>query len=63
MSWRRAFVVARQHPSWGAQMATEAGATPLTVSLIRRHQDVLLKGSEDFEDRMLRLLQSADHEL
>lgn len=63
MSWRRAFVVARQHPSWGAQMAAEAGATPLTVALIRRHQDVLLKGSEDFEDRMLRLLQSADHEL
>ena len=61
--WRRVFVVAWQHPSWGAQMAADAGASPLTVALIRRHQDVLLKGSDDFEDRMLRLLHSADHEL
>ena len=63
MSWRRTFVVARQHPSWGAQMAAEAGASELTVALIRRHQDAFLRNGEDFEDRMLRLLQSADHEL
>ena len=38
-SWRRAFVIAEQHPIWGAQMAEEAGATPLAVRLIRWHQE------------------------
>jgi hypothetical protein len=37
--WKRAFVVAEQHASWGAEMAAQAGATPLTVALIRRHQE------------------------
>ena len=37
--WQRAFVVAQQHPAWGAEMAAGAGASPLTVSIIRRHQD------------------------
>ena len=61
--WRRAFVIARQHPVWGAQMAAEAGASPLTVSLIQRHQDPLAHAGEALEDQLLRLLQSADHEL
>lgn len=38
-SWRRAFVIAEQHPAWGAQMAEEAGASPLVVRLIRWHQE------------------------
>ncbi len=37
--WRRAFVVAAQHPAWGAEMAVQAGASPLTAALIRRHQE------------------------
>lgn len=36
--WRRPFVVAENHPEWGAQMAEGAGASPLTVMLIRQHQ-------------------------
>lgn len=60
--WRRAFVIARQHPAWGAQMASAAGASPLTVSLIQRHQDLLSEAGEALEDQLLRLLQSADHE-
>ena len=39
--WRRPFVIAEQHPYWGAEMAIQAGASNLTASLIRRHQDVL----------------------
>ena len=37
--WKRLFVVAEQHPAWGAQMASEAGASSLAVALIRRHQE------------------------
>jgi len=36
---RRPFVVAEQHPAWGAEMAEQAGATPVAASLIRYHQD------------------------
>jgi len=61
--WRRAFVVARQHPLWGAQMAAEAGSPPLAVSLIERHQELLDPAAETLEDRLLRLLQSADHQV
>jgi hypothetical protein len=39
--WRRPFVIAEQHPNWGAEMALQAGASALTASLIRRHQDPL----------------------
>ena len=37
--WQRAFVVAQQHPAWGAEMAAQAGASPLAVNIIKRHQD------------------------
>ena len=37
--WKRIFVVAEQHPLWGAEMAAEAGASLLAVELIRRHQE------------------------
>jgi hypothetical protein len=37
--WRRPFVVYEQHPAWGAQMAAAAGCSPLTVWLIRWHQE------------------------
>ena len=37
--FRRPFVVAAQHPDWGADLAEQAGASSQTVDLIRRHQD------------------------
>lgn len=50
------------HPEIGAAWAIEAGCDPLTVTLIRRHQDPL--GSSPPEDglegRLLRRLQQAD---
>ena len=61
--WRRAFVVAQQHPAWGAQMAAEAGVPPLVVALIRRHQDQPPNPGGGLEDRLLQFLQAADHEL
>ncbi len=57
--WKRPFVVKAQHPAWGAEMAAAAGCTPLTVSLIRRHQDKM-GDSVTSEDQLLRLLQWAD---
>ncbi len=39
--WKRPFVVAEQHPDWGAKLAGQAGASKCTVSLIRRHQESL----------------------
>jgi hypothetical protein len=63
--WRRAFVVAEEHPAWGAEMALKAGCSQLTVNLIRRHQDIIPSSSINdlnLEDRLLLKLQAADKE-
>lgn len=52
--WRRPFVVARQHPAWGADLAAAAGTSPRACDLIRRHQE------DHTTDDLLRLLQQAD---
>ena len=59
--WKRPFVIARQHASWGAEMAAAAGATPLTVELIRRHHDPLAAALNHPDDQLLRRLQILDH--
>ena len=58
--WKRAFVIAEQHPLWGAEMAAEAGCSPITVSLICRHQDILKFPLRTPEDLLLYRLQQAD---
>ena len=59
----RPFVIAEQHPAWGGEMASEVSASPLAVSLIRRHQspDEFLPTSQK-EDHLLKILQNADHQ-
>ncbi len=57
--WQRPFVTATQHPEWGARLAAQAGAAPLVVSLIRRHQVERLRPVTE-EDRILALLQLAE---
>jgi len=64
---RRPFVVAAQHPDWGARLALKTGVSTLTAHLIRRHQsrpktNPALSGVSSAEDRLLRLLQSVDDE-
>ena len=54
---RRPFVTAVQHPAWGADLASAAGASPRTCDLIRRHQD-----HSSADDRLLSALQSVDDE-
>jgi len=59
-SWRRPFIVAEQHPHWGAEMAFAAGATPLSASLILKHQTTISADPAAIEDRLLLELQAAD---
>jgi hypothetical protein len=65
VGWKRAFVVAGQHPAWGAKLVEQAGATPLTTSLILRHQEHRPANiaPADVEDKLLRLLQDLDNAL
>ncbi|MBT3391676.1 MAG: HD domain-containing protein [Chloroflexi bacterium] len=57
----RPFVVAAQHPGWGADLAQEAGTTPGAVTLIRCHQEeISTHNPHSPEDRLLKLLQAAD---
>jgi hypothetical protein len=60
--WRRPFVVAEQHPAWGAQLAAEAGASPLAVALIERHQEPPPKRLETTQDQLLFDLRVFDNE-
>lgn len=59
--WKRPFVVARRHAAWGAEMAEEAGASPLTVELIRRHHDPVETSQVHPAGRLLHKLQIFDH--
>jgi predicted HD phosphohydrolase len=59
VGWQRPFVIKAQHPQWGAQLAEQAGSHPLTIALIRRHQDKMGEIITE-EDRLLQHLQWAD---
>jgi hypothetical protein len=57
---RLPFVVAEHHAEWGADLACQAGATALTVELIRRHQDTPNPNPDSQTERLLAALQAAD---
>lgn len=61
-SWTRPYVVAENHASWGADMAFRSGATPLIVSLIRRHHDLKVYSLDQPENQLLFHLQRLDDE-
>jgi putative nucleotidyltransferase with HDIG domain len=58
--WRRPFVVATHHAEWGADLAEQAGASPMVVRLIRRHQETSINEPAGDEDRLLAQLRAAD---
>ena len=59
--WRRPFVTAARHAEWGAELCAQAGAPPLTVDLVRRHQlPIRVSVPATPEDEMLHVLQMAD---
>lgn len=59
-SWRYPFYVHLNHPAMGAAMAEEAGCSPTTVELIRRHQVRLAGPAGGETERLLAHLQAAD---
>ena len=54
--WRRPFYVQQHHAALGAELAREAGCSPVTVGLIRRHEDRPVQG----HDPLLAALRAAD---
>ncbi|MBN2147411.1 MAG: hypothetical protein JW726_08480 [Anaerolineales bacterium] len=60
--WRRSFVAAEQHAAWGAQLARQAGVSPLAEELVLRHQTPAPQDSASLEDVLLRKLQAEDDE-
>jgi hypothetical protein len=59
-SWRYPFYLHLHHPDLGARLAEQAGCSPLTAELIRRHQEKLPHAPRNETERLLVLLQAAD---
>jgi hypothetical protein len=60
-SWRYPFFVHQHHPERGAELAQAAGCSPITVELIRRHQQPpASKPLKTRRDELLAALQEAD---
>jgi predicted HD phosphohydrolase len=57
--WNRPFVVHAQHPQIGARWAEKADCSPLTVALIRRHEEKQIVVQTE-QDRLLAVLQAVD---
>jgi putative nucleotidyltransferase with HDIG domain len=61
--WKRPFVIAQQHPQWGASLARKAETSPLAVDLIREHQNnSLVDIADDMTIKLLLALQVADNQ-
>lgn len=61
--WWRPFVIAYQHPQWGADLAGEAGTSPLAIHLIREHQNETITETADvMTNHLLQTLQAADNQ-
>jgi HD domain len=61
VGWRRPFVISLQHPRWSAEFAQQAGADPLAVELIARHQRKLRRAPETPTEELILALQAADN--
>jgi len=59
--WRRPFMVAVQHPRWGANLVAAAGGDALAASLIADHARRLEGPPTDDYERLLAALQAADN--
>jgi hypothetical protein len=60
--WRRPFVVAEQHPAWGAELAHRVGVSDLTETLIREHHHPNLNHTDSIENILLHKLWVVDNE-
>ncbi len=59
--WRKAFVVSEHHAEWGAQLAHQAGVSPLAEALIRRHHNPAIDQVGEIETRLLHALWVVDN--
>ena len=60
-SWRYPFFVHQHHPELGAELAQATGCSPVTVELIRRHQEPSASSPlRTRQDELLAALQEAD---
>jgi putative nucleotidyltransferase with HDIG domain len=57
--WRRPWVAAAQHASWGAEMVSHAGGSARLQAMIRRHHETPLSRTTEI-DGLLAALQAAD---
>lgn len=57
--WNRPFIIHAQHPQIGARWAEEAGCSPITVALIRQHEEELTDVQTE-QDRLLAILKAVD---
>ena len=58
--WKRAFVIAVQHPAWGAAMVSSAGGSKTLVRLIQEHHAPPATPTGDHFASLLAQLQQAD---
>jgi hypothetical protein len=59
--WRYHFFVHQHHPELGAELAQAAGCSPITIELIRRHQEPFSDNPfRTPQDKLLAALQEAD---
>ncbi|MCK4741395.1 MAG: HD domain-containing protein, partial [Anaerolineales bacterium] len=58
--WRKPFVVALQHPEWGAALVKQEGGSETLVTLIRYHQEHALPSIREDVQELLERLQTAD---
>jgi len=58
--WRKPFVVALQHPEWGAALVQQEGGSETLVSLIRYHQEHAPPCIRKDVQELLERLQTAD---
>ena len=58
--WRQPFVVALQHPEWGAALVQQEGGSETLVTLIRYHQEHALPNIRKDIQELLERLQTAD---
>jgi hypothetical protein len=61
-SWRKAFIVAEQHPHWGAELAHQAGVSPLAEYLVREHHHPWGQDVDTPESNLLHRLWLIDNE-
>jgi putative nucleotidyltransferase with HDIG domain len=60
--WRKAFIVAEQHATWGAEMARQAGVSAMAEALIRQHHHPHGDEVGNDEDKLLHKLWIVDND-